>query len=85
MSHTAGEGPGETSDVHTFICGTWYSLLQVTSPAPGGFSCTSFYHLSRAQVSSTGMRDHAGIHARMLSVGISLNQTHTFKSQEKEN
>ena len=28
-----GEGPGGTSGAHTFTCETWYSLLQVTSPA----------------------------------------------------
>ena len=32
-SHTAGEGSGGTSGAHTFFCGTWYSLLWVTSPA----------------------------------------------------
>ena len=39
MSHTVGEGPGGTSDAHTFICGTWHSLLRVTSSAPGGLAC----------------------------------------------
>ena len=38
MFHTAGEGPGGTLGAHTFTCGTWYSLLWVTSPTPGGFS-----------------------------------------------
>ena len=32
-------GPGGTSGAHTFTCETWYSLLQVTSPAPGGHAC----------------------------------------------
>ena len=38
--HTVGEGPGGTLDALTFTGGTWYNLLRVTSPAPGGFSCT---------------------------------------------
>ena len=36
----AVEGPGRTLGAHTFTCETWYSLLQVSSPAPGGHSCT---------------------------------------------
>ena len=36
------------SGAHTFICKTWYSLLQVTSPTPGGFDSK---HLCNTQVS----------------------------------
>ena len=32
----AGESLDGTSGAHTFTCGTWYSLLWVTSPASGG-------------------------------------------------
>ena len=39
MSLIAVEGPGGTLGAHSFTCETWYSLLRVTSPAPGGHAC----------------------------------------------
>ena len=39
MSHIAVEDPGGTLGAHTITCETWYSLLRVTSPAPGGHAC----------------------------------------------
>ena len=35
--HIAGEDPVGTLGAHAFICEAWYSLLQLTSPAPGRF------------------------------------------------
>ena len=42
--------------VHTFTCETWYCdcLLQVASPAPGGFAPADSKHLSDAQCCSAG-------------------------------
>ena len=42
------EGPGGTLDAHTFTCETWYSLLQITSPAPGRSSGADLKHMSSA-------------------------------------
>ena len=50
MSHIAVEDPGKTLGAHTFNCETWYRLLRVTSPAPGGHTWADPQHLSSAQV-----------------------------------
>ena len=46
MSHIAVEGPDGTSRAHTFICETWYCLLQVTSPGPGEYAYTDSYSVA---------------------------------------
>ena len=51
----ASEGPGRTLSAHTFICKIWYSLLQITNPAPGGFASTDWYMFPNT--SSLGRRD----------------------------
>ena len=50
MSRIVGEDPGETLGAHTLTYETWYSLLWVTSPAPGGFTSADSQYLSNTKV-----------------------------------
>ena len=73
MSYTVGEGPGGTSDAHTFTCGTWYSPLRVTSPAPGGLPVltlsTQVVHRCPS-AASLGRRDRASMTAEGIAIFV---------------